>query len=143
MKTEYFHTNDIYSCTGYAKNGVQLDTSPAWLDTSPLGPATINSFEQLHNELGEKQLTWLSYKRHHGSVTSDKDATSMIATHSYKCMFMHWLSYKQPECNKYLHSSVTRYTTPVLDGCVPTLTLAGILSLAIWISAVELSTPST
>ena len=36
MKTEYFHTNDVYSCIGYATTGAQLDTSHAWLDTSPL-----------------------------------------------------------------------------------------------------------
>ncbi len=43
-------------------------------------------------------------------VTSDRDATSVIATHSYKCPFMNRLSYKQPEC-KFLQGSVTRYTT--------------------------------
>ena len=39
---------------------------------------------------------------------------SMTATHSYKCLFMHWLSYKQLECNKFLPGSVIRYTTPAL-----------------------------
>ncbi len=111
---EYFHTNDVYLCIGYATSGARLDTSPARLDTSPLGSATINNLQQLHNESGETQVTWLSYIWHLGSVTSDWDATSMIATHSYKCLFVHRLSYKQLECNKYLHGSVTRYTTPVL-----------------------------
>ena len=116
MKTEYFHTNDVYSCIGYATSGAQLDTSPAQLDTSPLSSATINNSEQLHNELGETQLTQLSYRWHFGSVTGDLDATSMIVMHSFICMFVHQYSYKQLEC-KFLHGSVTRYTTTVVDSC--------------------------
>ena len=106
VTTEYFHTNDVYLCTGYA-------TSGAWLDTSLLSSATINSSEQLHNKLGETQFIQLSYRWHLRSVTSDQDATSVIALHSYKCPFMNRLSYKQLECNKFLHGSVTRYTNPV------------------------------
>ena len=37
-------------------------TSGALLDTSPLGSATNNSLEQLHNESGVTQVTRVSYK---------------------------------------------------------------------------------
>ena len=60
MKTEYFHTNNVYSCIGYATSGAWLDTSHVRLDTSPLGSATINNSEQSHNEPGEIQLALLS-----------------------------------------------------------------------------------
>ena len=53
MKTEYFHTNDVYSCIRHATSDAQLDASNVWLDTSLLGSATNNNTEQLHNESGE------------------------------------------------------------------------------------------
>ena len=115
MKTEYFHPNYVYSCIGYATSGALFDTSHAQLDTSPFGSATIinSALEQSHDELGEPQLMQLSYRWHLGSVISDWDATSVTAMHYYRRLFVHQLSYKQPECNKFLHSSVvTRYTTP-------------------------------
>ena len=115
MKTEYSHANDVYSCISYPTSGAWLDTSPARLDTSPISSATFNNLDQLHNESGGTQVTQLSYIWHLRSVTSDWDATSVIATHSYKRLFMHQLSYKQPECTKYLHSLVTRYTTPEIQ----------------------------
>ena len=62
-------------------------------------------------------MSQVSYIWHLRLVTSDRDAPSMIATHSHKCLFMHQLSYMQLECNKYLHDSVTRYTTPGLRLC--------------------------
>ena len=69
----------------------------------------LHSWMQVHS--AQIQLTArTSY--HLGSVTSERNATSIIAMRSYKSLFTHWLSYKQPECNKYLHGSVTRYITP-------------------------------
>ncbi len=65
--------------------------SPATNDKS-LSPATNDS-------LGQPHMTAC-------------DASSFTATHSYKYLFMHRLSYKQLDCNKVLLSSVTRYTNP-------------------------------
>ena len=45
-----------------ATSGARLDTSHAQLDTNPHGSATDNNSEQLHNELGEIQVTQVSYK---------------------------------------------------------------------------------
>ena len=59
--------NDVYSCTGYATSGAQLDTSHARLDTSPLGSATINNLEQLHNESYESS--------HDGDQSGNLDVT--------------------------------------------------------------------
>ena len=69
-------------------------------------PLAMVGFVSVSRDLWSQcDLTLLVYR------LFDQDATSMIA----KCLFMYWLSYKQPVCNKYLHSSVTRYTTPEVE----------------------------
>ena len=75
----------------------------------------LHSWTQVHS--AQLQLTTrcsyiMSYIWRLESGTSDCDATCMMATHNYKWWAMHRLGYKHPGCNKYLHSSVTRYTTP-------------------------------
>ena len=64
MKTEHFHTNDVYALgtPQVVLDWTQANTSHAQLDMSPLSSAKINNSEQLHNKLGETQLAQLSYK---------------------------------------------------------------------------------